>query len=351
VSGTAPASGASIAAAGCVFASGPGLALARIALVTGTSLHRRHPFFVDRCGEAVPVSYFPRQPGTDELQPWVVLARSALLDLQAQLPPPAAAACPGGRLMLVLPPAGRPGVPGQLAERLCDALRHRGLAFESVEVLEGGHAAAVFAVERAARSLGTAGVTVLAVDSWLHAKALRWLESQDLLHGAGKPYGGAVHRNPYGRIPGEAAAAVLLSQQPGGWCRLVGLGLADEPVLRTDARPCTGQGWTQAAQQALQHLPAGRSVARVFCDLNGEPYRADSFGFTCLRVADRLAPGWQPVTPALVSGDVGCATSLLQMALSAGSLRRADTEPPIPEAHLLLASSDDRLRSAVVLER
>jgi 3-oxoacyl-[acyl-carrier-protein] synthase-1 len=72
----------------------------------------------------------------------------------------------------------------------------------------------------------------------------------------------------------------------------------------------------------------------------------DQFGFTALRISERLCEDWQRHTPALISGDVGSASALLHVALSANLLRRPENRT---QTHLLLSSSDDSLRSALVL--
>ena len=174
-----------------------------------------------------------------------------------------------------------------------------------------------------------------------------------MLHGAHSSYRRQARANPYGRLPGEAAAAVALTGQPdaASWCTLTGAGIAQEPVTWTVPQPCIGAGLTAAAQQALS--PAVHDsqpscadlVARVTADLNGEPYRADEFGFTALRVAKALAPDYQRIVPALCTGDIGAATAILHTALAAYAFHARS----LPGRHLLLAGSDDTLRGAVVL--
>lgn len=340
-----------ITAASGFFPSGPGMALASIALDVQMALNRQHPFYVDRSGAAVRASFFP-QPATFDSARWVAMALAVLQDLQQQLPDghPALQAATELDLWLVLPPAARAGVPADLAPALVSACQGAPFSFADVKFICGGHAAPVQALHQAAQALQTrqaaSAAIVMALDSWLHPAALNWLERENLLHNAGKPFEGGMRRNPWGRIPGEAAAAIMLSLHGPAWCKILGTGAAPEAIPRNDARPCLGHGWTQAALQALATLPAAQKVSHIFSDLNGEPYRADQFGFTALRLSDKLAPNWQRHTPALVSGDVGCASALLHAALSANLLRQAGAGA---QTHLLLSSSDDNLRAALVL--
>ncbi len=340
-----------ITAASAFFPSGPGMALAGIALDVQMALNRQHPFYVDRSGSAVRASFFP-QPATFDSARWVAMAQAVLLDLQQQLPPDHIALQTGAELdlWLVLPPSARAGVPADLATALISACQGAPFSFGQIKFISGGHAAPVQALHQAAQALQTQpaahAAIVMALDSWLHPAALEWLERENLLHNAGKPFEGRMRRNPWGRIPGEAAAAVMLCRHGPAWCQILGLGAAAEAIPRNDERPCLGHGWTQAALQALTTLPPTHKVSDVFSDLNGEPYRADQFGFTLLRLSDRLAANWQRHTPALVSGDVGCASALLHTALSAHALHQAGASA---QTHLLLSASDDNLRAALVL--
>ena len=182
-------------------------------------------------------------------------------------------------------------------------------------------------------------------------EALHWLDLQGLLHGASTPLHGQLRRNAYGRVPGEGAAAIALGASvqlaPASWARLLGCATALEPVTHTSPRPCTGLGLTQAARQAIEqartHSPA--PVGQLIADLNGEPYRADQFGFAALRLGRAFTPDWQRSVPALASGDLHSASALAHVALAAyGQWRR-----PQGTHILVLASSDDTLRGAAVL--
>jgi hypothetical protein len=231
-----------------------------------------------------------------------------------------------------------------------------------VHIVRGGHAACAQAL-LAAQAWMTAQAKpalVLAIDSAWPADTLAWLEAQDLLHGAHRPYRGQARANPYGRIPAEGAAALLLAP-PGmapAWCTLAGLGLADEPLTFNTDGPCVGSGLTAAVHAALaaaeeRSSPLGRhAITSLIHDANGEPYRADEFGFTALRLADHLAEGWQRLTPVLASGDLICASLATHLAIAAWRLRpRAFPVPPVTAASptLVLASSDDPARAAVLL--
>jgi hypothetical protein len=87
-------------------------------------------------------------------------------------------------------------------------------------------------------------------------------------------------------------------------------------------------------------------VPMLRVDLNGEPYRADQFGFMGLRLSDWLKDNWKTFMPATVFGDLGCASSVAHMALAAQWLADPANQQ---QTHLLLSASDDEQRSAVIL--
>lgn len=343
-----------ITAASCIFPSGPGMKLADMALNAQLGHVRNHPYCVDRSGKRVRASYFPNTKDGFGLSRWVSFAKSALQDLRAQLPTPLPALVQQGKfkVWLVLPPRERAGVPTDLDEHLVRMLKEAG--FNQVSIVHGGHAAPIEAMQQAKASLSAnpqeVGI-VLAIDCWLHSDALQWLEGERLLQNAHFPYAGKQIPNAHGRIPSEGAAAVMLMHDENGWCKVDGLGVSEEPIVRNDSRPCVGLGLSQAAAQALDSLSANRMVDHVVVDLNGEPYRADQFGFTALRLSGKLVDGWTRTAPALVSGDVGTSTSLMHAGLSAYALhcRSADKATSTKATHLLLSISDDARRGAVVL--
>jgi 3-oxoacyl-[acyl-carrier-protein] synthase-1 len=351
-----------IIAAACSFPSGPTLPLGDCALRSQFALLHKHPFYLDRCGLPVRASYFPDLAfGFDERR-WFALATSALDELAAVLAHASQLREWPCHLWLVLPHKGRCGVPAGLADQLAAAMQHECFAWRGVRTVHGGHAVGVHAIRQAAAAVQASETlaVVIAVDSWLHPDALQSLEDARLLHGAHVPYEGQARRNPYGRVPGEGAAAVALLSggvrpcgddggHPKAWARLAGSALAEEAITFDTPEPCLGLGLTRAAQEALK---AARSTAgtigSVNSDLNGEPYRADEFGFTTLRLSDALAPAWRRVTPTLVSGDQGSASAIAQLALAA--YRMHHRPEPGTERQLILCSSDDKLRAAMVID-
>lgn len=341
-------------AASCVFPAGPDIALADLALQSGFSQVRRHPFYVDHSGQRVSASYFNDPKTGYELPRWQALTEAVLTDLQTRLAP-----LPEQTLQqapwqawLVLPEPNRPGVPKDLAHTLLPTLDSWPYELLGVEAIFGGHASGIKAIEAAAKACAKAPdliALILAVDSLVGPETLTWLENHNLLHGAKKIYEGSPRANPYGRLPGEGAAALVLSQRRDfpAWSYITGLALGEEPRTCNQPEPCIGQGLTSVAQQAIADANQYKQfpVKHLSHDYNGEPYRADEYGFTALRLSDQLDPEHTRYTPALVSGDLGAASAVTHTALAAWSCGLR----PDGADHLILASSDDALRGALVL--
>ncbi|MBV9122840.1 MAG: hypothetical protein JO112_05755, partial [Planctomycetes bacterium] len=252
-----------------------------------------HPFMIDTAGNKMIVArapYLEDQAGAERLlalaEPAAREALAPLTNLREKNPP-----IP---VLIGLPPA-RPGQPGMakvVEERLARALGDTGRVGPVRVVEEKGHAAGLAALWAAWRALGTSReefCLVGGVDSYLEPETLEWLEACDQVHGAGP------ENNAWGFIPGEAAGFCLLASETACTryhlpchCRVLRAALAREKNLIKTDTVCVGQGLTDAVRQALVGLPQGTKVDRMICDQNGEPYRADEFGFTLVRLSERF---------------------------------------------------------------
>lgn len=127
---------------------------------------------------------------------------------------------------------------------------------------------------------------------------------------------------------------------------MAGLGIARETkLIKTDA-VCIGEGLTAAFRAALTGLPPGERVHNCFCDMNGETYRADEFGFAALRTRERFRSATDFVAPADCWGDIGAAGMSLHSALALIAHRKRYGKGPIS---LVWASSESGERGAVLL--
>ncbi|HEV7915445.1 MAG TPA: beta-ketoacyl synthase N-terminal-like domain-containing protein, partial [Albitalea sp.] len=200
-------------------------------------------------------------------------------------------------------PSPRPGVPDDLQSAITRAVsaRHRG-HIGAIACFPNGHAAGLMALDAALGKFAKGGLDaciVAGVDSYIDPDTLEWLEANEQLHGAGPL------NNAWGFIPGEAAGAVLLLREQvaqrlklDALARPLATGLAVEAKRIKTETVCIGEGLTQAFRAALAGLPAGDRVSDIYCDMNGEPYRADEYGFSCLRTGEHLAAAGDFVAPA-----------------------------------------------------
>lgn len=344
-----------IVGAACTFPSGSTLELADAAVRAQLSLLQRHPEYFDQAGEHCRGSFFPIESPFNTAR-WALLADAALEQLATSMKQSLRAELRRRQcsLWLVLPDVERrPGLPDGLPEAVTARVKDGPFTWERIATCTGGHAAGIRALCEAADYLTDrpdALAVVLGVESGLSRESMLWLDMQSLLHGARSGHQKRVHPQPYGRVPGEGAAAVALTgiaPRTGVWGRLLGSAVADEPATYASAQVCTGAGLTLAARAAVKQARSHgvERISSVMADLNGEPYRADQFGFTTLRLARVLAPQWQRSLPALASGDMNAASSVAHVALAAYASRRQNTA----DAHLILASSDDPLRGAAVI--
>lgn len=231
-------------------------------------------------------------------------------------------------------PEPRPGVPADLQPQLMRSLARRyGSRFASAACFEGGHAAGLLALRAAIGKLQQGGLdacVVAGVDSWIDRLALEWLEEREQLHSAG------AYNNAWGFIPGEGAGALLLMRsdtaealQLPTLTRVLAVGVAHEFNRIKTQTVCIGEGLTEAFRQALAALPARSRVSDIYCDMNGEPYRADEFGFAALRTKEHFESASDFVAPADCWGDVAAAGGVLHLVLASAATHGGYARGPL----------------------
>lgn len=227
-------------------------------------------------------------------------------------------------LLVAVAEPGRPGggatMAGELVarvERRLERRFHSGLS----RVLTGGSAAGFQALEAARKVLGERRATaclVCAVDSFLNARSLLWLEE----HGRLK-----TERNADGVIPGEAAACVRVELRAGAsrqsLATIEGLGFAREMATVFNEEPLRADGLVKAGRAALEE--AGLRMEDVelrLSDVSGELYgfKEQTLALTrLLRVKRESLPLW---LCAESLGEVGAAASLCQLVRVAQAWQR-----------------------------
>jgi 3-oxoacyl-[acyl-carrier-protein] synthase-1 len=228
---------------------------------------------------------------------------------------------PAPAALIVALPGPRPGLDPATGEEVERAMKRMPTAVRGSPILVSvGHAAGFVAMEVALERLRAEPdlpVVVAGVDSWLAPDTLEWLEETGQLHSAGE------RNNAWGFIPGEGAGAILLmshSQARREAARTLGtvtsVGTGREERLIRSGEVCLGLGLTTAIRAALASLAPGQRVSDVYCDMNGEPYRADEYGFTVTRTREKFESASEFIAPADCWGDVGAASAPLCVALA-----------------------------------
>lgn len=290
------------------------------AVRAGVNNFEQHPYMIDTAGEPMRVARADwldiKLSGIDRFEALLFPAIDQAMEPLAAN----AAALPKLAIAIGLPSA-RPGLPTELQRDLLRRLTQRyGHQFDTAAAFAAGHAAGLLALDAGFRKLQQGGLDaclVVGVDTYLEPETLEWLEACDQLHSAGPL------NNAWGFIPGEGAGAVLLMRAEmarqhdvKAFATVLGTGSAVEAKRIKTETVCTGEGLTKAFTAALAALPNGGRISDVYCDLNGEPYRADEYGFTALRTKEAFVSPSEFVAPADCWGDVAAASGPLHVMLA-----------------------------------
>ena len=128
--------------------------------------------------------------------------------------------------------------------------------------------------------------------------------------------------------------------------QLLGVGIGRETNLIRSGQVCLGEGLTAAFEGALAQRPPTLLVTDTYCDLNGEPYRSDEFGFAVTRTRDHFVAASDFTAPADCWGDVGAASGPLATVLAAMAMKKRYAKGDLS---LIWASSETGERSAILL--
>lgn len=322
------------------------------AVRAGISGFAEHPFMIDTAGEPMQVASAPwidvTHDGNDRI------SRLLLPALGEALQPLESIRWQGGRLRISLElglPPGRPGLSPDFMKKLDESVAS-GFPekFDGMWTFPIGHAAGLFALESALKKLALGdedACLVAGADSYLFPETLEWLEECEQLHGAGSL------NNAWGFVPGEGAGALLLMGEERAhslgltvYGQVIGVGTGRERNLIKTGSVCIGEGLTDAFRDALSLLPVGTKVDAVFCDMNGEPYRADEYGFTALRTKEYFEAAGDFIAPADCWGDVGAASGPLCSALAMISHCKGYGRGPLS---LVWAGSESGERAAALI--
>jgi 3-oxoacyl-[acyl-carrier-protein] synthase I len=340
-----------IAGLGAATAIGRDAWASAAAVRAGLSGFAAHPYMVDSVGlpmRIAPMPWIDPESGIVERIGDALV--SAVREALAPLPRHGRQAPIS---LLINLPAPRPGMPANLGQRIGLTLNeHFPGVFDRVGLALLGHAGALVALRSALAMLQEQPhrlCIVAGADSYIEPDLLEWLERTDQLHSAGE------RNNAWGFIPGEGAGALLLAVPealnplelvPIGRVRSIGVGRETE--LIGTGTVCLGHGLTGAVRDAIgPGLRAGERVTDVYCDMNGEPYRADEYAFLVSRTREHFVAASEFVSPADCWGDVGAASAPLLIALACIAGAKGYSKG---DAALVWASSVTGERGAALLE-
>lgn len=218
----------------------------------------------------------------------------------------------------------------------------------SIEPILSGHAAALEAIQSARRHIveGKAQIALAGgVDSYVDGRALSWLDQN-------RRRTSELVRS--GFIPGEAAAVVVLmhpalAEKAGLSClaAVSSASSAQETKLLSSNDVVLGEGLTRAVHAAWAEAGTPKAaIEDIYCDINGERYRSEEWGFVALRSPEIFRDPSDYYTAVPNIGDVGAATGVLNAVRCAWTWQRKSSRRG---RALIWGSSEGGLRSAVIL--
>jgi 3-oxoacyl-[acyl-carrier-protein] synthase-1 len=183
------------------------------------------------------------------------------------------------------------------------------------------------------------------VDSYFQPDTMEWLDENRQLVGA-------VSRSAF--IPGEGAGFCLIMTEGsrnrlglGAMARVLSVATGMETKLIKTEEVCLGEGLTKTVQEAVSDLAASeQTINDIICDINGERYRGEEWGFVSLRLSQYFGDPTAYRSPADCWGDMGAASGPLFAMLACQAADRGYATGP---RSLLWASSEGGLRAAAML--
>lgn len=249
-------------------------------------------------------------------------------------------------LLIALAEIQRPGGCGAQAAELLRGVLGEQFDPRLSEVIAGGNTAGFEALRRARELLASqqaSACVVCGVDSLLNAATLDWLEGHWRLKTA---------ENSDGIVPGEGAAAVVLSRFPAGGrtaaIRVSGLGFANEPAHILGTEPLLGVGLAAAASAALSE--GGVQMQHIdfrISDLAGEQYGFKEQALMVSRTLRQRRPDFPLWHPADCIGDIGAAAGIAQIVCASAAFQRGYAPGP----HALLCTGGVTGKRAVAVLR
>jgi 3-oxoacyl-[acyl-carrier-protein] synthase-1 len=255
--------------------------------------------------------------GCQGLRRFAVLLSAAIQDAEEQL----GGGLPKGLPLIVgLPEEGRPGTPSRLERDLVGEVEaNGGWDFDRTtsRLIPTGNTAGLRAVRHARMLLEDPkipAVVVAGVDSHLNSAALAHLESGQHLK---------TEDNPDGVIPGEGAAALVLTRPWEGdrtppLLEIPGLGIRKEEATPENGGPNTGRGLADAIRDALADAGVTSAATHFrLSDVAGERWQFSETNYAMSRTIRERHADYPLWLTAESFGELGAAAGPALLAIAA----------------------------------
>jgi len=214
-------------------------------------------------------------------------------------------------------PHPRPGLPENYDQIITNSFKeklHKRKKFfiPSIKSISCGHSAGLMSIETACDEIKNSNTDLIlagGLDSYFQLETLEWLDERNQLHS---------ETNKYGFIPGEAASFCLLASYDAVakynlniLGKIQNITTSNETNLIYTDTICLGEGLSTALWQVMNNLQEDLKIHQTICDLNGERYRVDEYGFTLVRSREYFENPSEMITPAEFCGDTGAASGPL----------------------------------------
>ena len=309
-----------------------------------------HPYMIDQAGDPMPASIDAvLNADLPCRQRMLAMAQTALAE--ACQPLTGSSAIQSLPLLLGLPEP-RPGFDKEDAHWISQQLawgKTLPVPISDHRAYMGGHGSVLFLLDQARREIAAGqydACVIGGVESYFHPDTMEWLDrNRQLLNTASRA----------GFVPAEGAGFCLLmtpaaAQRAGLNPIALILNTAHEwePNRIKTQDINLGQTLTAVVRTVVDTAPLSDvRIHGIYCDINGERYRGEEWGFACLKLAHYFDDPTDYRSPAECWGDMGAASGGLFLTLATQAAMRGYAGG---RHSLLWTGSENGLRATALLE-
>lgn len=309
-----------------------------------------HPYMIDQTGEPMAASMDTLlEPNLACRQRMLAMAQTAL----AEACEPLANQNTLKSIPLFLGlPEPRPGFRETDAHWLSQCMSQQTelpVAIERCQAHMSGNSSALSLIDAARQEMAQGhydACLIGGVESYFHPDTMDWLDhNRQLLGNASRA----------GFVPGEgagfclmatAAAAQRLNLRPIATIHNTSTHWENKLIKTQDIN--LGEALIQTVHRTVAGLdPSRERISSIYCDINGERYRGEEWGFSCLKLAQFFEDPTGYSSPADCWGDMGAASGALFIGLATQACQRGYATG---RYSLVWTSSENGLRASVLLE-